>query len=76
MVLAVGAVAAALVAAVAVCAFVVLRIIGSVKKLKVSLNEFRAEVEPLALEVVALAEEAASRAQGLAAAGAAKGRRS
>ncbi len=67
MVLAVGAVAAAFVAAVSVCAFLVLRTVGNLKKLKASLNEFRAEAEPLAREVVALAEEAASRAEGLAA---------
>jgi len=67
VVLAVGAVAAAFVAAVSVCAFLVLRTVGNLKKLKASLNEFRAEAEPLAREVVALAEEAASRAEGLAA---------
>ncbi|HEY2668688.1 MAG TPA: hypothetical protein VGK51_17795 [Actinomycetota bacterium] len=66
MVLAVGAVAAAFVAAVSVCAFLVLRTVGNLKQLKASINEFRAEAEPLAREVVALAEEAASRAQGLA----------
>lgn len=67
MVLAIVAVAAAFVAAVAVCAFFVLRTVGSLKKLKSSLNEFRAEAEPLAQEVIALAEEAASRAEGLTA---------
>ena len=67
VVLAVGAVAAAFVAAVSVCAFLVLRTVGNLKRLKASVNEFRAEAEPLAREVVALAEEAASRAQGLAA---------
>lgn len=66
MVLAVGAVAAAFVAAVSVCAFLVLRTVGNLTQLKASVNEFRAEAEPLAREVVALAEEAASRAQGLA----------
>jgi hypothetical protein len=66
VVLAVGAVAAAFVAAVSVCAFLVLRTVGNLKQLKASINEFRAEAEPLAREVVALAEEAASRAQGLA----------
>jgi hypothetical protein len=66
VVLAVGAVAAAFVAAVSVCAFLVLRTVGNLKQLKASVNEFRAEAEPLAREVVALAEEAASRAQGLA----------
>jgi hypothetical protein len=60
-------VAAAFVAAVAVCVFLVLRTVGSLKALKASLNEFRTEVEPLAREVIALAEEAASRAEGLAA---------
>jgi hypothetical protein len=68
VVLAVGAVAAAFVAAVAVCAFLVLRTAGSLKALKAGLDGFRAEAEPLAREVVALAEEAASRAQGLVAA--------
>ena len=67
MVLAVVAVTAAFVAAVSVCAFLVLRTVGNLKQLKASLNEFRAEAEPLAREVVALAEEAASRAEGLAA---------
>jgi hypothetical protein len=67
VVLAVGAVTAALVAAVAVCAFLVLRTMGSLKTLRASLNGFRAELEPLAQEVIALAEEAASRAEGLAA---------
>ena len=66
VVLAVGAVAAAFVAAVSVCAFLVLRTVGNLKRLKASVNEFRAEAEPLAREVVALAEEAASRAEGLA----------
>jgi hypothetical protein len=66
VVLAVGAVAAAFVAAVSVCAFLVLRTVGNLKQLKASVNEFRAEAEPLAREVIALAEEAASRAQGLA----------
>jgi hypothetical protein len=59
-------VAAAFVAAVAVCAFFVLRTVGSLKKLRASLDAFRAEAEPLAREVIALAEEAASRAEGLA----------
>jgi hypothetical protein len=67
VVLAVVAVTAAFVAAVSVCAFLVLRTIGNLKKLKASVNEFRAEAEPLAREVVALAEEAAARAEGLAA---------
>jgi hypothetical protein len=75
VVFAVGAVAAAFVAAVAVCAFLVLRTVGSLKKLKASLNEFRTEAEPLAREVIALAEEAASRAEGLAAARGARGGR-
>ena len=65
--------AAAFVAAVAVCVFLVLRAVGSLKELKASLNEFRAEAEPLAREVIALAEEAASRAEGLAAAKGARG---
>ena len=65
MVFAVGAVAAALVAAVSVCVFQVLRTIGSLRRLKVGLDQFRREAEPLAREVVALAEEAATRAQGL-----------
>ena len=69
MVLAVGAVAAAFVAAVSACAFLVLRTVGNLKRLKASVNEFRAEAEPLAREVVALAEEAASRAEGLASKG-------
>jgi len=55
VVLAVGAVAAAFVAAVSVCAFLVLRTVGNLKQLKASVNEFRAEAEPLAREVVALA---------------------
>ena len=59
--------AAALVAAVSVCAFLVLRTVGTLKRLKASVDEFRAEAEPLAREVIALAEEAATRAQGLAA---------
>lgn len=69
MVLAVGAVAAAFVAAVSVCAYLVLRTVSNLKTLKASVNEFRAEAEPLAREVVALAEEAASRAEGLASRG-------
>ena len=69
VVLAVGAVAAAFVAAVSVCAFLVLRTVGNLKQLKASVNEFRGEAEPLAREVVALAEEAASRAEGLASKG-------
>jgi hypothetical protein len=63
---AVGAVAAALVAAVSVCVFQVLRTIGILRKMKAGLLQFRREVEPLAREVVALAEEAATRAQGFA----------
>ena len=69
MVFAVGAVAAALVAAVAVCVFLVLRTVGSLKRLKASLDGFRGEVEPVAREVIELAEEAATRAQGLTARG-------
>ena len=67
MVLAVGAVTAAFVAVVSVCAFLVLRTVGTLKRLLASVKDFRAEAEPLAREVIALAEEAASRAQGLAA---------
>jgi hypothetical protein len=73
VVFAVGAVAAALVAAVSVCVFQVLRTIGSLRRLKVGLDQFRREAEPLAREVVALAEEAATRAQGLTGALGAKG---
>ncbi|HMC08991.1 MAG TPA: hypothetical protein VKL22_06710 [Actinomycetota bacterium] len=73
MVFAVGAVAAALVAAVSVCVFQVLRTIGTLRGLKTGLDQFRGEAEPLAREVVALAEEAATRAQGLSAAMGAKG---
>ena len=73
MVFAVGAVAATLVAAVSVCVFQVLRTIGTLRGLKTGLDQFRGEAEPLAREVVALAEEAATRAQGLSAAMGAKG---
>ena len=65
MVFAVGAVAATLVAAVSVCVFQVLRTIGTLRSLKAGLDQFRGEAEPLAREVAALAEEAATRAQGL-----------
>ena len=67
MVFAVGAVAAAFVAVVAVFGYLVLRTIGSLKTLKAGIGEFQSEAEPLAREVIALAEEAATRAEGLAA---------
>jgi hypothetical protein len=67
VVFAVGAVAAAFVAVVAVFGYLVLRTVGSLESLKDSVGQFRSEAEPLAREVIALAEEAAARAQGLAA---------
>ena len=67
MVFAVGAVAAAFVAVVAVFGYLVLRTVGSLKSLRDSIGQFRSEAEPLAREVIALAEEASTRAQGLAA---------
>ena len=62
---AVLAVAAALVAAVSVLAFLALRTIGILKTLRAGLDDFRREAEPLVREVAALSEEAATRAQGL-----------
>jgi hypothetical protein len=61
--LAVGAVAAALVAALAVLAFCSLRTLSSLRALKVALDRFRTEAEPLARHVLEVAEEAAARAQ-------------
>lgn len=66
MVFAVGAVAAAFVAVVAVFGYLVLRTVGSLTSLKDSIGQLRSEAEPLAREVIALAEEAATRAQGFA----------
>jgi hypothetical protein len=63
--LAVGAVAAALVAAVAVLAFLLVRTLGSLRALKAGLTEFRTEAEPLAREVATMAERAAARAGAL-----------
>jgi hypothetical protein len=71
----VGAVAAALVAALSVCVVQVLRTVGTLRRLKAGLEQFRREAEPLAREVVALAEEAATRAQGLTGALRARGLR-
>jgi len=67
VVFAVGAVAAAFVAVVAVFGYLVLRTVGSLTSLRDSIGQFRSEAEPLAREVIALAEEAATRAQGLGA---------
>jgi methyl coenzyme M reductase beta subunit len=62
----VAAVAAALAAALFVCIFQVLRAVGMIKKLRASLEEFRGEAEPIAQAVVEVAEEIATRAEGLA----------
>lgn len=61
--LAVGAVAAALVAAVSVLVFSLLRTLSGLRALKTALDRFRTEAEPLARQVVEVAGEAASRAQ-------------
>ena len=60
-----GVVAAALVAAVAILAFLLARTVGGLKTLKKSLDAFRGEAEPAAREILRLAEQAASRAEGL-----------
>lgn len=65
MVLVEGAVAAALVAALAVCVFLGLRAYGAFKSLKADADRFRGEVEPLVREMAAMAESAAGKAQRL-----------
>jgi hypothetical protein len=60
-----GAVAAALVAALAVCVFLGLRAYGAFKSLKADADRFRGEVEPLVREMAAMAESAAGKAQRL-----------
>ena len=65
MVLVEGAVAAALVAALAVCVFLALRAYGAFKSLKADADQFRAEVEPLVRAMAATARSAAGKAQSL-----------
>lgn len=65
---AVGVVTAALVAAVAILLFLLARTLGGLRTLKRSLDGFRGEAEPAAREILRLAEQAASRAQGMQAA--------
>lgn len=65
MVLVEGAVAAALVAALAACVFLGLRAYGAFKSLKADADRFRGEVEPLVREMAAMAESAAGKAQRL-----------
>lgn len=66
---AVGAVAAAVVAALAVLGFLLLRTLGTLRAVKASVGQFRQEAEPLAREVVAMAEHVAARAGRLTAHG-------
>ena len=59
--LAVGVVAAAMVAAVAALTFLLLRTLGSLRTLKSTLTQFRTEAEPLARDVAGMAGQVASR---------------
>lgn len=65
MILVEGAVAAALVAAVAVFVFTGLRTYGLFKSLKKDAEQFRAEVEPTVRELAAIAEGAGAKAERL-----------
>lgn len=65
MKLAVGTVAAALVAAASVLTFCLFRTLSGLRALKAALDRFRNETEPLGRRVLEMAGEATTRAQGV-----------